>query len=183
MIAVGTQSQEREQSVRKAFIARSTGVFTGPGLQTHCALGKGGVRLAAAKREGDGASPIGAWPVRRVYFRPDRVDPPKSKFETIPICPWDGWCDDPDHPLYNQPVALPFEGSHEKLWRVDHVYDVIVELGYNDDPIVPGRGSAIFMHVAKQDYEPTEGCVALKLEDLLTVLKKMKKDSRVQIEA
>ena len=169
--------------MKKAFIARSTGVFSGPGLQTHCALGKGGVRLPGAKREGDGASPIGAWPVRRVYFRPDRVAPPKSVFETVPLCPWDGWCDDPAHPLYNRPVTLPFKASHEKLWRADHVYDVIAELGYNDDPVVAGRGSAIFMHVAKDNYEPTEGCVALKLPDLLLVLKKMKRKSKIEIEA
>ena len=83
--------------------------------------------------------------------------------------------------LYNRPVSLPFAASHEKLWRDDHVYDVIVELGYNDDPVEPGRGSAIFMHVARPNFEPTEGCVALEREDLLALLEMMLPDTEIEI--
>jgi L,D-peptidoglycan transpeptidase YkuD (ErfK/YbiS/YcfS/YnhG family) len=81
-----------------------------------------------------------------------------------------GWCDDPDSASYNQLVDLPFPGSHEKLWRDDHIYDLIITLGYNDDPVVPDRGSAIFLHVARPDYSPTEGCVAAALPDLLALM-------------
>ncbi len=83
----------------------------------------------------------------------------------------DGWCDDPQSPDYNHKVTLPYPFSHENLWRDDHVYDLIVPIGYNDKPVVAGKGSAIFMHLAHEDYRPTEGCVALQREDLLEVLK------------
>ena len=81
-----------------------------------------------------------------------------------------GWCDDPADPFYNRPILTPYRASHEKLWREDHVYDLIVPLGYNDHPVIPGKGSAIFLHVARQDYAPTEGCVACALPDLLALL-------------
>lgn len=133
-----------------------------------CALGAAGV--TQAKREGDKATPAGCFPLRRVFYRPDRVGPPKTALPVTAIGPSDGWCDDPADPRYNRPVALPYPASHEALWRADHVYDIVVELGYNDNPPVPGRGSAIFMHVARPGYAPTEGCVALALADLEAVL-------------
>ena len=89
----------------------------------------------------------------------------------VPIREHDGWCDDPADPLYNRPVTLPYDASHEKMWREDDVYDIVVELGHNDDPPVPGLGSAVFLHVAKPDYEATEGCIALSEADLRTALK------------
>jgi L,D-peptidoglycan transpeptidase YkuD (ErfK/YbiS/YcfS/YnhG family) len=135
-----------------------------------CVLGKGGVRPAAEKREGDGATPAGRWPLRRVFYRPDRELPPATALDRVPLKPRDGWCDDPAHPLYNRPVTLPFAASHEVLWREDHIYDLIVELGHNDDPPVPGLGSAIFMHLTRPDRAPTEGCVALERDGLLTLL-------------
>lgn len=138
---------------------------------------------AEAKREGDGASPIGAWPVRRVWYRPDRGPPPETALPVIAIRPDDGWCDAPGHADYNRWVPLPFSASHERLWREDGVYDLIVELGYNDDPPEPGRGSAIFMHIAREEYEPTEGCVALAEADLRAVLKQLTGASRIEIRA
>ena len=87
-----------------------------------------------------------------------------------PLAPTDGWCDDPREGDYNRMVALPFAARHEALWRPDEVYDVIGVLGWNDAPVRPGRGSAIFLHVARADYAPTEGCVALALPDLRSVL-------------
>lgn len=153
------------------FIARSDGTFTGSDLAFRCALGKGGLIGADMKREGDGASPIGLWPIRRVYYRPDRTTAPDTRLDCVPLRPSDGWCDDPDDPLYNRPVSLPYPASHEILWRDDHVYDLICELGYNDDPVEAGRGSAIFMHLARETYEPTEGCIALADFDLREVLK------------
>lgn len=152
------------------FTASADQVFTGPNLEFSCAIGKGGMVEARQKREGDGASPIGDWEMRRIFYRADKIDPPVSKLPIIPIKENDGWCDDPNDPLYNRPVSLPYTASHEKLWREDDVYDIIVELGHNDNPPVPGLGSAIFLHIAKPNYEPTEGCIALSEEDLRTVL-------------
>jgi L,D-peptidoglycan transpeptidase YkuD (ErfK/YbiS/YcfS/YnhG family) len=87
-----------------------------------------------------------------------------------PLAPQDGWCDDPDDPGYNRMVTLPYAGRHEELWRADGLYDVIGVLGWNDDPVMRGRGSAIFLHVARADFAPTEGCVALPLAELLALL-------------
>lgn len=140
------------------------------GLVLRCALGKGGVTPAAGKREGDGATPAARLPLRRVLFRADRGPPPRCAVPAEPIAPDDGWCDDPAHRAYNRPVRLPFDASHEALWRADHVYDVIGVLGWNDDPVERGRGSAIFLHLARDDWRPTEGCVALAARDLRAVL-------------
>ena len=139
------------------------------GRQFACAIGRGGVR--SNKREGDGATPAGCFPLRRVLYRPDRIAPPRTALPIAPLSPDDGWCDDPAHPLlYNRPLRLPHEARHEELWRVDHVYDLIVILGHNDAPTVPGLGSAVFLHVAQPDYAPTAGCVAVAAGDLLTIL-------------
>jgi L,D-peptidoglycan transpeptidase YkuD (ErfK/YbiS/YcfS/YnhG family) len=148
----------------------ATGQLECGGRVYRCALGPGGI--VGDKTEGDGGTPAGAFPLRRVLYRPDRLNAPNTGLPVEEIAPDQGWCDDPAHPDYNRPVRLPFTASHEKLWREDAVYDVTVILGHNDDPPVPGKGSAIFMHVARPDYGPTEGCVALALEDLMEVLSK-----------
>ena len=135
-----------------------------------CAVGRAGVVPASAKIEGDGASPAGLWPLRHVYFRPDRIEQPVTRLPVSPLTPSDGWCDEPTDPNYNRPVALPYDASAERLWRDDGVYDLIVVLGYNDDPVRPGAGSAIFLHLASEDYGPTQGCIALSREDLTAVL-------------
>jgi L,D-peptidoglycan transpeptidase YkuD (ErfK/YbiS/YcfS/YnhG family) len=133
-----------------------------------CALGKGGVRTD--KEEGDGATPAGLLPLRRIFYRADRVVPPLCAMPIEPIAPSDGWCDDPTDRDYNRFVHLPHEARHEELWRRDEIYDVIAVLGWNDAPVVKGRGSAIFLHVARPDYAPTEGCVALASPDLTRLL-------------
>ena len=138
------------------------------GRRFACAIGWGGVR--ANKHEGDGATPAGRFPLRRVLYRPDRLAPPRTALPIAPLAPRDGWCDDPAHPLYNRPLRLPHAARHEELWRADHVYDLIVILGHNDDPVVPGLGSAVFLHVAQPDYAPTAGCVAVAAGDLLAIL-------------
>ncbi len=153
------------------FHAFATGRLIGPGLEARCAIGKGGVIDAALKREGDRASPIGVWPIRRVLYRPDRGPAPETALPVAPIAPDDGWCDAPDDPAYNRPVKHPFPASAERLWREDHAYDLIVVLGYNDDPVVPGAGSAIFWHLAQPDWRGTEGCVAVTKETMLAALK------------
>lgn len=151
------------------------------GRTAACVLGRGGMVPAAEKREGDGASPAGRWPMRRVFYRPDREAPPLTALERVPLRPRDGWCDDPSHPLYNRAVTLPIPASHEVLWRDDHVYDLIIELGHNDDPPVPGLGSAIFMHLTRPDRAPTEGCVALDRDDLLEVLRLSEPGAAIRI--
>lgn len=159
------------------------GVLQFGGLRFRCALGKGGMRPEADKREGDGATPLGRYPLRQVWYRADRLaQAPQTRLSLRALKPEDGWCDDtgdPDH--YNRHITLPYAGSHEKLWRQDHVYDVIVELGHNDDPPVPGMGSAIFMHVARPDYSGTEGCVALALADLLALLAVVKPSTHLYL--
>ena len=138
------------------------------GKRVRCALGRGGVR--ADKREGDGATPAGSFPLRRVMYRADRLAAPETALPVRALGHDDGWCDDPEHPAYNRPVTAPFAARHERLWRDDALYDVVVELGFNDDPVEVGRGSAIFLHRARPGYGPTEGCVTLALEDLLALL-------------
>jgi L,D-peptidoglycan transpeptidase YkuD (ErfK/YbiS/YcfS/YnhG family) len=133
-----------------------------------CALGKGGV--VRAKREGDGATPLGRWPLRRLFYRPDRLAAPATGLPVTALDPTMGWCDDPAHADYNRLIRLPHPARHERLWREDHVYDLVVVLGHNDAPPVPGAGSAIFLHVARPAYAPTEGCLALALADLLAVV-------------
>lgn len=165
------------------FIAFSDGRLEGEGLSARCALGKGGVKPAAEKREGDGASPIGIWPVRRVWYRPDKGAAPETGLPAIALRPEDGWCDAADHAAYNRLVALPFPASHERMWRENDVYNLVIELGYNDDPPVAGRGSAIFMHLAQPGYGPTEGCIALAECDLREVLLRLKGSSTVEIRA
>ncbi|MEO3434442.1 L,D-transpeptidase family protein [Inquilinus sp. CAU 1745] len=136
--------------------------------EARCALGRSGV--AAVKREGDGVTPVGLFPLRRALYRPDRGAPPETALPVAPIGPEDGWCDDPADPAYNRPVALPHPAGHERMWRDDRLYDIVVVLGHNDDPPVPGRGSAIFLHVAREDHGPTEGCVAMAPDDLRRLL-------------
>ena len=138
------------------------------GLRFRCALGRGGVRTD--KHEGDGATPAGAFPLLALYIRADRMRPPASALPAHALVPSDGWCDDPTCPDYNRLVALPHAGSHERLWRDDGLYDMLVVIGYNDSPVVAGRGSAIFLHVAAPDFSPTEGCVALTHDALVQVV-------------
>lgn len=147
-----------------------------------CAIGRSGRVAESDKREGDGATPIGRYPIRGLLYRPDRVTLPATQLPVAAVSPLDGWCDDPADPRYNQPVLLPYPGSHERLWREDRVYDVIAILGHNDHPPRAGQGSAIFLHGARPDFTPTEGCVALHLPDLLWILRHMGPGSAVVVE-
>lgn len=131
-------------------------------------LGRGGVR--GDKREGDGATPLGRFALRLVYWRADRVAEPLTALPKRPIRPQDGWCDDPADPAYNRPVASPYPARHEKLWRDDGVYDLILVIGHNDDPVVPGAGSAVFVHLTRPERTPTDGCVAFDAADLRRLL-------------
>jgi L,D-peptidoglycan transpeptidase YkuD (ErfK/YbiS/YcfS/YnhG family) len=138
------------------------------GETLRCALGAGGIR--ADKIEGDGATPAGLLPLRRVLFRADRGPRPATTLPAEPIAPEDGWCDDPAHADYNRQVRLPHPARHERLWREDAVYDVVGVLGWNDAPVRPRRGSAIFLHLARPGLPPTEGCIALPGAELRRLL-------------
>lgn len=157
------------------------GRFTGPMVDAPCALGRNGCIAEADKREGDGKTPLGTYPLRQVFYRPERMSAPVCALPKTPLSPEMGWCDDEAHTQYNQLVQLPFVGSHEKMWRDDGLYDAVVVLGHNDEPVVKGHGSAIFIHIAKPDLEPTEGCVALSRSNLLSFLKLLRAGDVVQI--
>lgn len=160
-------------------LARPSGVLSWRGRSVRCALGRGGVN--ADKREGDGATPIGVFPLRRVIYRADRLKKPATRLPVASMTKLDGWCDDPADPRYNQKVGLPCDARHEDLWREDGVYDVIVVLGHNDDPVETGRGSAIFLHVATADFAPTQGCVAIALADLVGLLGECGPTARLRV--
>lgn len=145
-----------------------------------CVIGRGGLVAAKEKREGDGCTPRGIYALRACYFRPDRVPSPITQLPLIALSPNDGWCDDPAHTHYNRPVKRPFSASHEALWRSDHAYDLIIPLGYNDNPVEPGKGSAIFLHCLHDDGRPTAGCVAMRKEDILTLLPHLSEASTLQ---
>ena len=134
-----------------------------------CCIGLHGLTLN--KIEGDNCTPIGTWPFRRVFYRADKQDTPLTRLPLTKITKQMGWCDDPkDEENYNKLVELPYLYSHEKLWRDDDIYDIVVELGYNDRPPVKGLGSAIFMHLMAKDGSPTAGCIALRKDDLLNLI-------------
>lgn len=149
------------------------------GRRYRCALGRNGI--AADKREGDGTTPAGLFALRRLLYRPDRLAPPRTALPVAPLRPQDGWCDDPADRAYNRLITLPYPASAEALWRRDHLYDLVVVLSYNDDPVVAGRGSAIFLHLARPDRGPTEGCIALAFDDLLQVLAGVRPTTQLRV--
>ena len=157
--------------VRVTHEAAHLGVLELADLRLKCALGPAGIQTE--KREGDGATPKGRFPLRGVRYRADRMARPATGLPVSVIGKTDGWCDDPSDAGYNTLVKLPYPASAEQLWRTDGVYDLIVVVGHNDDPVVPGAGSAIFMHIANQAFGPTEGCVALEREALLAVISRI----------
>ena len=146
-----------------------------------CALGRAG--LVADKREGDGGTPIGRFLFRRLLYRADRVPHIETPLPARHIEPADGWCDDPASPDYNRPVRLPHSARHERLWLEDHLYDLVVVIGHNDDPVTPGAGSAVFVHLAREDWSPTAGCIAFRREDLLWILSRVEQRDAVAITA
>jgi L,D-peptidoglycan transpeptidase YkuD (ErfK/YbiS/YcfS/YnhG family) len=148
-----------------------------------CSIGKSGV--SDSKKEGDGATPAGRYPLREVFYRPDRLPRPNTRLPVSKLRPLIGWNDDINHINYNTKVILPHNGRVEKLWRQEHVYDLIVVIGYNDNPPARDKGSAIFIHIAKKlnklNYAATEGCIALSQESLLEILKDLSVTSQIEI--
>jgi L,D-peptidoglycan transpeptidase YkuD (ErfK/YbiS/YcfS/YnhG family) len=168
-----------ELVVRSLAPGSSRGFVEFGSLRLPCALGRSG--RTSAKREGDGATPIGSFPLREAFYRADRLRRPRTALPIRAIRPADGWCDEPNDRNYNRFVRHPYPGSAERLWRSDHLYDLVLVMGYNDGPRVAGRGSAIFMHVAGEDFSPTAGCVALRLPDLIRLLESVRPATKVRI--
>ena len=141
------------------------------------ALGRTGIR--ALKREGDGGTPLGRFPIRQVLYRADRVSRPRTQIPVQAIREHDGWCEDPADRNYNRLVELSPRSSADRLKRDDHLYDLVLVLGYNDRPRIKGRGSAIFVHLARPGYAPTAGCIALSRHDLTMLLAEVRRGSEI----
>ena len=134
-------------------------------------------------REGDQSTPTGRFILRECWYRADRIAAPETSLKLRTIETDDGWCDAPTDPQYNKHIKLPYAAaSHERLWRDDHIYDIIVPLGYNDNPVVRGLGSAIFFHLATPNYSPTLGCIAVLIPDMFEILKQCDNDTQIIIE-
>jgi L,D-peptidoglycan transpeptidase YkuD (ErfK/YbiS/YcfS/YnhG family) len=166
-------------SVRAISKGRTRGVLAVGGHMFPCAVGRSGQR--ACKREGDGATPIGRWTLRQVLYRRDRGLRPRTGLPVRTIRSADGWCDAAADRNYNRVVQLPYPASAEAMFREDGLYDLVVVLSHNERPRVRGAGSAIFIHVARDGYLPTEGCIALSLRDLRLVLARCGRGSCVVV--
>ena len=144
------------------------GLLVAGNLVLECALGKGGI--SAFKREGDGATPLATMRLLYGYRRGDKGLLPSSRLPLSRVRRLDGWCDAPSDANYNCPVRLPYAASHEDMWRRDDLYDVCIVMDWNIAPRRRGCGSAIFFHLARPGYMPTEGCIALKRADMARLL-------------
>ena len=148
-------------------------------LKFRCSLGKNGV--TKNKVEGDKCTPSGIYRLKQVFYRADRIKKITTNLKKIKIKKNMGWCDDSSSKKYNHLIKIPNKFSHEKLYRKDHIYDIIVVLNYNMNPVIKKKGSAIFMHIAKKNYSKTLGCIGLKKNDLLEILNKVKKNNKIKI--
>lgn len=165
--------------VRRSPLDRRRGRLEAGSLVLPCALGRSGTRRD--KREGDGASPVGRFALLQGFYRADRQPRPRTGLKLRPIRPQDGWSDDPKDRRYNRPVPLPCPTGHEKMWREDHLYDVVLDIAWNRGPIRRGRGSAIFLHLARPGFSPTEGCVAVPPQAIRRLLERIGPDTRIAI--
>mgnify|MGYP001299604359 FL=1 len=147
-------------------------------FQFKCSIGKNG--LKKNKLEGDKCTPVGTFSLGPVYYRNDRVDKPNTKLKTFRINKQTGWCDDPNNINYNKKIKLNKKIKAEKLHRKDKIYDIIIVINYNTQRIIRNKGSAIFIHIT-DNYKPTQGCVALSLNDIEILLRIVKKNSKIQI--
>ncbi len=147
-----------------------------------CRIGREGAIAFEKGREGDEKTPLGDYSLRFGLYRADRLPNPKSGLTFRPLRKNDGWCDDPNDPAYNRFIRLPYNVSHEKLWREDGAYDVILVMNHNDSPPEAGLGSAVFIHVAQADDRKTLGCVALAPEVIVRLLPRLKTGMDVNIQ-
>ena len=160
-------------------IVKKSGYLKYENLKFRCALGKAGVKKK--KIEGDNITPRGIFKIIKLYYRPDKIKIIKTSIKKIKIRKNMGWCDDPKSRFYNQQIKLPTKYGHERLYRSDNLYDLIVVLNYNINPIAKNKGSAIFLHIAKNSYQKTKGCIGLKKDHLIKIISKIKKNTRIKI--
>jgi len=160
-------------------IVKKTGKLFFLNKKYKCALGYAGIKKN--KKEGDGATPSGIYSLIKIYYRKDKINKIQSKLKKIIITKKMIWCDDSSSRFYNTQSYLPKKFSYEKLYRKDNIYDIIVVINYNIKPVKKNKGSAIFLHVAKTNYKPTKGCIALKKSDLLFILKNITKKTKIKI--
>jgi len=160
-------------------IVKKSGYLKYKNFKYRCALGKAGVNKKI--KEGDGITPKGVFKITKIYYRADKIKVIKTNIKKIKITKNMGWCDDPNSRFYNRQVKLPSKFSHEKLYRNDDLYDLIAVLNYNTNPIIKNKGSALFLHIAKNSYKKTEGCIALKKEHLINIIMKIKKNTKIKI--
>jgi L,D-peptidoglycan transpeptidase YkuD (ErfK/YbiS/YcfS/YnhG family) len=158
---------------------RRRGRIVAGSLTIPCALGRGGT--TRFKREGDGATPVGRFRLLGCFYRADRGRRPPTRLPAAAIGPADGWCDDPSDRRYNRPVGLPYPARHERMWREDHLYDVVLDIAWNRGPVVRSRGSAIFLHLAQPDFAPTEGCVAVPKRMAARLLERIGPNTEIEI--
>ena len=161
-------------------IINKSGYLKYKDLKFKCALGKSGI--GNKKIEGDNITPKGTFKIVKIYYRNDRVKKISSKFKLIKITKKMGWCDDPKSKNYNQLINLPFQYRCEKLYRTDNIYDLILVLNYNLKPIIKNKGSAIFIHISRKDYQPTRGCIGLVKRNLLELVQSIKKEEKIKIQ-
>ena len=143
-----------------------------------CSTGRRG--LKKSKKEGDKCTPIGLFSLGKVYYRPDRLDRPDTNLKIVPIKKNMGWCDDPKSKYYNREIRLPSKARHEKLYKNDHSYDLLLVINYNTTKTIPYKGSAIFLHLTS-NYKKTNGCIAVSRKDLYIILKLINKKSKIKI--
>jgi L,D-peptidoglycan transpeptidase YkuD (ErfK/YbiS/YcfS/YnhG family) len=155
------------------------GWLTAPGLTIPVALGRGGI--LADKREGDGGTPRGAFLPRKLWWRADRFPRPRSFLSARAIMPTDAWCEDPNDRHYNRPIRIARDHEGDRLQRKDHLYDFIVEIDHNTRPRIAGRGSAVFLHLARDNFGPTAGCVSMTRSAMLHLLRRLGPRTRIVI--
>ena len=160
-------------------IVKKSGYLQYKNLKFRCALGKAGIKKK--EKEGDNVTPKGIFKITSMYYRPDKIKNIITAVKKIKIKKNIGWCDDPNSHFYNQQISLPKKFGHEKLYRNDSLYDLILVLNYNVNPIIKNKGSAIFIHIAKKNYKKTKGCIALKKKHLIELISKIKKNTKIKI--
>ena len=160
-------------------IVKKSGYLKYKNFKYRCALGKAGVNKKI--KEGDGITPKGVFKITKIYYRADKIKVIKTNIKKIKITKNMGWCDDPVSRFYNQQIKLPSKFSHEKLYRNDDLYDLVAVLNYNTNPVIKNKGSAIFMHISESSYKKTEGCIALKKDDLINILMDIKRNTKISI--
>jgi L,D-peptidoglycan transpeptidase YkuD (ErfK/YbiS/YcfS/YnhG family) len=160
-------------------IVKKSGYLKYKDLKFQCAFGKSGIGKKV--REGDSITPRGVFKLVKVFYRADKIKNLRIPIKKIKIKKNMGWCDDPKSTFYNQLIKLPSNFGYEKLYRSDRLYDLIVVLNYNLNPIIKNKGSAIFIHVSKKSFKKTEGCIAVNKKDLIKLLSIIKKNTKIKI--